>query len=116
MPVNEGMITVKDGGVRVESTGELFRLMRGHENGVLLQCDADPSADVLCTDHGDHVFISAVNRGGEPLEVTVKGHAITGSDQIVTDGYGFDCNGFTVIGGDAVLRGHSVLFIKAEKV
>lgn len=116
MPVNEGMITVNGGSVRVESTGELFRLMRGHENGVLFHCGADPSADVLCTGHGDHVFISVVNRGGEPLEVSVNGHEITGSDQIVTDGYGFDCNGFAVVGGDTVLRGHSVMFIKAERV
>ena len=48
--------------------------------------------------------------------MSVRGYTITGSDQIVTDGYGFDCNGFTVVGGDTVLMGHSVMFIKAERV
>lgn len=115
MPVNEGMITVNGTSVRTESTGRMFRLMQGHKNGTVMGCAADPSLDVLCTAHGERIFVSAVNRGSEPADISVKGYEITSAVQIATEGYGFDKNDFRVIRGDTVLRGHSVMFIKAKK-
>ena len=116
MPVNEGMITVKGADCRIESTGELFHFMQGHKDGVICGCEADPSLDVLCTKHGDNLFMSIVNRSPEPCEISIKGYNITSSVQIVVKDYSFESNVFEVIQGGDTLYGHSVMFLKPEKV
>lgn len=116
MPVNEGMITVKGAGCRVESTGELFHFMQGHKDGVVCECDADPSLDVLCTKHGNYLYMSIVNRCAEPCGISVKDCKITSSVQITAKDYSFDNNDFEVIQDSSTLYGHSLMFLKLDKI
>ena len=113
MPVNEGMITVTPAGCRIESTGELFRLMSSHKNGRVVPCDSDYSEfDILCTDHGDTLFLSVVNRRSDPCRVEIPGYAVKACTEIRTNEYSFESNDFTVTATDeTVVSGHSVLFL-----
>lgn len=115
MPVNEGMITVKGRDCKVESTGEMFRLMAGHKGGRVIECDTDDQAlDILCTDHGAYLYVSAVNRSAEARTLHIEGYAIDECVEICTDAYCFESNDFAVCKTkNADLHGHSVLFIKA---
>ena len=115
MPVNEGMITVKGNDCKIESTGELFHFMQGHKDGVICGCEAEPSLDVLCTKHGENLFMSIINRYAEPREILVEDYRITSSVQIVVKDYGFESNDFEVIQGGDTLYGHSVMFLSLEK-
>lgn len=116
MPVNEGMITVKGAKCKIESTGELFRFMQGHKNGVVCDCEADPALNVLCTKHGESLYISIVNRYSEPCEISVEGYKVSSSVQIAVKDYSFENNDFEVIQDGSELYGHSVIFVKAEKL
>ena len=116
MPVNEGMITVKGTDCRVESTGELFHYMQGHKNGIVCACEAESSLDVLCTKHGDNLFMSIINRYAEPREILVEDYRITSSVQIVVKDYSFESNDFEVIQGGDTLYGHSVMFAELKKM
>ncbi len=115
MPVNEGMITVKGRNCKVESTGEMFRLMAEHKGGRVIECDTDDQAlDILCTDHGEYLYLSAVNRSDEPCVLQVKGYDLAECVAINTKEYSFESNDFAVCKTkNADLHGHSVLFIKA---
>ncbi|MBR2948222.1 MAG: hypothetical protein IKC46_00010 [Lachnospiraceae bacterium] len=75
LPVNEGMITVHGAESKLESSGELFRLMKPHMNGMIIDCSADTTdLDILCTEHETrHCYMSIVNRRAVPLRIVPKG-------------------------------------------
>jgi hypothetical protein len=114
MPVNEGMLTVKGSSVKTESTAHLFRLMQSHRGGTVIPCDSDhPDLDLLCTDHGDYLFLSVVNRKSTPLDMAVEGYEITDCTEIRTGAYSFESNDFEVVENAApTVHGHSVLLCK----
>ena len=113
MPINEGMITVKGSSCKIESTGEMFRLMAGHKGGRVIECETgNGELDILCTDHGDYLYISAVNRSGEPRELQIDGYNITDCVEIKTGEYSFDNNDYEILkANEPVVHGHSVLFV-----
>ncbi len=117
MPVNEGMLTVQGRSVKTESTAHLFTLMQSHRGGTVIPCDSDhPDLDLLCTDHGDHLFLSVVNRKSTPLDMTTEGYEITDCTEIRTGTYSFESNDFEVVENAApTVHGHSVLFMKLAK-
>ena len=117
MPVNEGMIFVKGNTCKMESTGELFRLMAAHRGGRVIDCATEnPALDILCTDHGDHLFLSVVNRKDNPAELTFDGYEIVSCSEIETKEYSFESNDYEVReGADATVHGHSVLFVTLRK-
>ena len=130
MPVNEGMISVRGNKCKVESTGELFRLMAGHRDGRIVPCAADTAdIDALCTSHAgedgkEKLYLSVVNRRAEPCRIEIEGCRILSVAQIKTGRYSFADNDFEVIGPEkaetekaeaAEVSGHSVLFIELER-
>ena len=115
MPVNEGMITVKGAECKTESTGEFFHFMKGHKDGVICACDTDDPLDVLCTRHGEKLFMSVINRHAEPQKISVDGYEIASVTQIAVKDYGFDSNDFEIIHGGDMLYGHSVMFMTLTK-
>ncbi len=117
MPVNEGMITVRGNKCKMESTGEMFRLLAGHRNGRVIPCTTENGApDILCTDHGDHLYVSVVNRGAEPIELSVKDYVITACTEIEVKDYSFESNDYEVCErDDAAVHGHSMSFLILEK-
>jgi hypothetical protein len=117
MPVNEGMISVTPTACQIESSGELFRMMAGHKDGRVIVCETTQTdLDVLCTDHGDHLFLSAVNRLGEPCRIDMPGYTISDCTEIKTGEYSFTCNEYRVDRDcEPVVHGHSVLFCKLTR-
>ena len=117
MPVNEGMIFVKGNTCKMESTGELFRLMAAHRGGRVIDCATEnPALDILCTDHGDHLFLSVVNRKDNPAELTFDGYEIVSCSEIETKEYSFESNDYEVRkDADTTVHGHSVLFVTLRK-
>ena len=119
MPVNEGMITVDGPSCRVESSGELLRLLRGHMGGNIVRVTADSdNVDLLVTSHGDRLFVSAVNRRSEPLKLDFEGFSASDSVQIRTGEYSFSCNEYAIDRRkepDNVVSGHSILFMTLKK-
>ena len=117
MPVNEGMIFVKGNTCKMESTGELFRLMAAHRGGRVIDCATEnPALDILCTDHGDHLFLSVVNRKDNPAELTFDGYEIVSCSEIETKEYSFESNEYEVRkDADTTVHGHSVLFVTLRK-
>ena len=117
MPVNEGMIFVKGNTCKMESTGELFRLMAAHRGGRVIDCATEnPALDILCTDHGDHLFLSVVNRRDNPAELTFDGYEIVSCSEIETKEYSFESNDYEVRkDADTTVHGHSVLFVTLRK-
>ncbi len=113
MPVNEGMITVRGNQCKMESTGEMFRLLAGHRKGRVIPCTSDnPALDILCTDHGDHLFVSAVNRGGEPAQLSVEGYTATACTEIEVKEYSFASNDYEVReNAGTLVHGHSMSFL-----
>ncbi len=113
MPVNEGMITVCGNPCKLESTGELFRFMAGHRDGRVIPCTADtPALDILCTDHGDHLFMSVVNRSNVPCKLNVEGYNVSACTEIRVLEYSFESNDYKVLTTeDASVSGHSTLFL-----
>lgn len=113
MPVNEGMITVRGNQCKMESTGEMFRLLAGHRKGRVIPCTSDnPALDILCTDHGDHLFVSAVNRGAEPAPLSVEGYTATACNEIEVKEYSFASNDYEVHeNAGALVHGHSMSFL-----
>jgi alpha-N-arabinofuranosidase len=117
MPVNEGMVFVRGNTCKTESTGELFRLMQSHRGGRVIPCDSgNPALDILCTDHGDHLYLSVINRKDTPVELTAEGYGIAACTELCTGDYSFTNNDFAVVqNADATVHGHSVLFVKLAK-
>jgi len=118
MPVNEGMITVKGADSKLESTGELFRLMKPHMGGMVIGCTADNDAlDILCTEHNDdRLYLSVVNRFTEPCAIDTDGYEILSCTEIRTGEYSFQCNDYTVHPlAEPVVSGHSVLFLALRR-
>ncbi len=117
MPVNEGMITVRGNKCKMESTGEMFRLLAGHRNGRVVPCTSENGVlDILCTDHGDHLYVSVVNRGGEPVALTAKDYAVTSCAEIEAKAYSFESNDYEIHeNADAVVHGHSMAFLMLER-
>ena len=117
MPVNEGMIFVKGNTCKMESTGELFRFMAAHRGGRVIDCATEnPALDILCTDHGDHLFLSVVNRKDNPAELTFDGYEIVSCSEIETKEYSFESNDYEVRkDADTTVHGHSVLFVTLRK-
>ena len=114
MPVNEGMILVRGNTCKLESTGELFRLMAPHRGGYVIPCDTDNGElDILCTSHGDYLYLSVVNRKDAPVSLSAEGFGITDCTEIHTGAYRFDCNDYTVdTACEPTVHGHSVLFAR----
>ena len=112
MPVNEGMITVTPAGSRLESSGELFRLMAGHKGGRVIECEADTDAvDFLLTDHGDHFYLSAVNRSAAPVSLDLKGFTFAVGKEIVVRECSFTDNNYSIHETHkAEISGNSILF------
>ncbi len=118
MPVNEGMITVKGADSKLESTGELFRLMKPHMGGMVIGCTADNDAlDILCTEHNDgRLYLSIVNRFTDPCAIDTDGYEILSCTEIRTGEYSFQCNDYTVHPlAEPVISGHSVLFLALRR-
>jgi hypothetical protein len=114
MPVNEGMITVTPTESILESSGHLFRLMRGHLGGRIVDCAADTETlDLLCTDHGGKRFLSVVNRGEEPCVLELDGYRVTAATEIRADALRFESNVYEVLETDGrAVSGNSVLFLE----
>ena len=114
MPVNEGMITVKGTECIVECSGEMFRLLHGHKDGVVFECISEnPDLDVLCTRHGEEFYMSVVNRRSGEYEIRVEGYTAELCTQIVPDEYAFSNSGFEIKHYDRpVVTGHGMTFIK----
>ena len=115
MPVNEGMISVKGAECKMEATGEMFRLFANHKGGKVIECETDYNIlDVLCTDHGDFLFLSVVNRRSEDVLINIDG--FTEADEIKTDEYGFEsCNYELLKTRVPVIHGHSMMFFTVKK-
>ena len=117
MPVNEGMITVRGNQCKMESTGEMFCLLAGHRGGRVIPCTSEnPALDILCTDHGDHLYLSVVNRGDEPVSLSVEGYTVTACTEIETKEYSFESNDYDVRPlPSPLVIGHSMTFVRLEK-
>ena len=113
MPINEGMITVSGNQCKLESTGEMFRLMSGHKNGRVIGCfSKDEKLDILCTDHGDHLYMSVVNRIGKSKKLNIEGYTVKNCVEIKVGEYNFESNDYEVhLPNDTIINGHSILFI-----
>lgn len=113
MPVNEGMITVTPTASKVESSGELIRLMSEHLNGVVIPCTAEgDQLDILCTKHGDHLFVSVVNRSDENLRIGMAGYEPTSCTEIRMDELSFFSNNYEIVAGtEPTIRPFSVSFV-----
>ena len=114
MPVNEGMMTVRGNLCKMESTGELFRLMVGHKGGLVVECASDNKAlDILCTSHEDGLFMSVVNRTNTPIQLNVMGYEVVETAEICVLDYSFESNNYEVRKGkNTVANGHSLLCLK----
>ena len=115
MPVNEGMITVKGRECRIESSGEMFLLMQGHRNGTVLECDHCKDLDILCTDHGDYLYMSVVNRSSDEYALSVKDFRIIRTEQIAMKEYSLGSNEFEMLKDNGTLRPHGIMFLVLEK-
>ena len=117
MPVNEGMIFVRGNTCKMESTGELFRLMAPHRGGRVIPCGADNGdLDILCTSHGDSLYLSVVNRKDTPVALEVEGYDITACTEIEIKDYSFESNDFEVCAREAArVSGHSAAFLTAVR-
>ena len=118
MPVNEGMISVTPMNCKIESSGELFRLMAGHKGGRVVACHADcEGLDILCTDHDGNLFVSVVNRRDTPCRLKIPGYTFVDCTEIRTGEYSFESNVFTVEKPEeTVVSGHSVLFVALSPI
>lgn len=116
MPVNEGMIAVKGHTCKMESTGELFRLMAGHKNGYVIPCTADnQTVDILCTRHQDHLYLSAINRSDIPCVLHFERYGITSGTEIEVKEYSFESNDYEIHPcSSPLIHGHSVAFFKLK--
>ena len=114
MPVNEGMITVQGNLCKVESTGEMFRLMAGHRGGTVISCTADTDElDLLCTEHDGYLYVSAVNRGSSPRRLNAEGYTVSDCAEIRVNNFSFFSNDYEILtGGEPISEGHSILFAK----
>ena len=114
MPVNEGMITVTPTQSKVESSGELIRLMAGHRNGTVIPCTAETEEqDVLCTRHNGYLYLSVVNRSDSPIRLQVEGYETSDCTEIRVEEFSFTNNGYEYIHkNEATVSGHSILFCK----
>ncbi len=114
MPVNEGMITVTPTESILESSGHLFRLMRGHLGGRIIPCTADTETlDLLCTDHDGKRFLSVINRGDEPCALEPEGYRVAAATEIRADALRFESNVYEVLETDGrAVSGNSVLFLE----
>ncbi len=114
MPVNEGMITVMGTESKIESSGELIRLMAGHRGGTVIGCASDAKdLDILCTRHDGYLYVSAVNRGATPYCLSMEGYNLSDCTEIRVNDFNFFSNDYEIVtGNDATVAGHSVLFVK----
>ena len=72
--------------------------------------------DLLCTNHGDYLYLSAVNRKDEALTLNIEGYVVISCTEIETGKYAFDCNDYQVCERqDAVVHGHSMTFVTLKK-
>lgn len=115
MPVNEGMISVKGTKCKTEATGEMFRLFANHKGGKVIECETDNNIlDVLCTDHGDYLFLSVVNRRSEDVLINIDG--FTKGNEIKTDDYGFESGNYELLKTSVpLIHGHSMMFFTVNK-
>ena len=118
MPVNEGMIFVRGNTCRIESTGELFRLMQKHRGGRVIPCECENAdLDLLCTDHGDHLCLSVINRSSEPYCLGVDGYTLCDATEIRIGEFSFTCNDYSVVhNSTSTVSGHCVLLLTVESV
>jgi len=117
MPVNEGMIAVQGRGCTLESSGHMFRLLGGHKGGRVIPCTSDNAAlDLLCTDHGDYLYVSAVNRSAEPIALTAKDFDIFCCTELQVRAFSMDSNDWSLrSGNEAAVSGHSMSFMRMKK-
>ena len=117
MPVNEGMILVRGNTCKMESTGELFRLMANHRGGRVIPCATENRAlDVLCTDHDDYLYISTINRKNSPVALCVEGYDVVDCTEIEVKDYSLESNEYEIhTNAETVVHGHSVVFIQVSK-
>ena len=117
MAINEGLVSVRGELSKIESTGELFRLMAGHKKGRVIPCESDLSSlDILCTDHGDHLYISVINRGAEAVMLNVKDHVMTACTEIAVAEYSFESNEYEVAEREVgIIHGHSMSFLTVAR-
>lgn len=110
MPINEGMITVRPADSKVESSGELLRLLARHKGGTVVDCASDTELlDVLCTKHSGHLFVSIVNRSDVPFRVTMEGYEASDCTEIRVGEFSFFNNDYEIVEGtDAVVQAYSV--------
>ncbi|MBQ8610184.1 MAG: hypothetical protein IJ412_00610 [Oscillospiraceae bacterium] len=118
LPVNEGMITVHGADVKMESSGELFRLLKPHTDGTVIECACETKdLDILCTEHEEgRCFMSVVNRRSAPCLVIPEGYRVVSAVTLRTAEYSFTNNDFALEElCEPVVDGHSVLFLSLEK-
>ena len=73
--------------------------------------------DILCTDHGDRLFLSVVNRRAEACSLSFGGYTASNMTEIHTGEYSFESNDFTLETPDEpVVHGHSVLFLTLKSL
>ncbi len=115
MPVNEGMISVNGTKCKMEATGEMFRLFANHKGGNVIECERDNNIlDVLCTDHGDFLFFSVVNRRSEDALIKIDG--FTEADEIKITDYGFESGEYELSKTSVpLIHGHSMMFFTVTK-
>lgn len=117
MPVNEGMITVTPTESRVESSGHLFRLLAAHKGGRVIPCSAETEElDLLCTDHGDHLCLSVINRSADPYRLAIRGAGAVSGTEIRLGAYSFFDNRFELLPTDgASVSGYGIAVLRVEK-
>lgn len=117
MPINEGMITVTGTDSKIESSGELFRLMAGHRGGQVITCTSDnDDLDILCTEHDGYLFVSVVNRSATPYRISTMGYDVSDCTEIKSGEFSFFSNEYDIIqGDDPTICGHSVLFMTLKQ-
>lgn len=117
MPINEGMIAVRGNTCKLESSGEMFRLLGAHRNGRVIPCTSDNDAlDILCTAHGDHLYVSVVNRSAIPFRLSAKDCDIVSCTEIEVKEYSMESNDYELHdSAEAVVSGHSMSFFKLVK-
>ena len=116
-PVNEGMITVTPTESRVESSGLWFGMMAAHKGGTVIPCTADTeNLDLLCTDHGDHLCLSVINRGDEEYTLAIEGYRTVEGTEIRMAEYSFTSNETTIADvRDGTVSGYGIAIFRLER-
>ena len=62
------------------------------------------------------MYVSAVNRGTDSIELSVEGYSPIDCTEIKTADYSFESNDYEVIDGSQTVSGHSMIFMKLAPI